>query len=98
MAPPRPRLAAQCPHPQSLTTHHASRINPPISTCNLQPSTFNLGEMFTGIVEETGMIERVHPARNSIELIVRMRTCGRGLKLGDSLAINGCCLTVTKLR
>ena len=54
--------------------------------------------MFTGIVEETGTIERIHPARNSIELTVRMRTCGRGLKLGDSLAINGCCLTVTKLR
>ena len=54
--------------------------------------------MFTGIVEETGTIERIQPACNSIELTVGMRTCGRGLKLGDSLAINGCCLTVTKLR
>jgi len=54
--------------------------------------------MFTGIVEETGTIERIHPARNSIELTVRMRICGRGIKLGDSLAINGCCLTVAKLR
>jgi riboflavin synthase len=54
--------------------------------------------MFTGIVEETGTIERIQPARNSIELTVGMRTCGHGFKLGDSLAINGCCLTVAKLR
>jgi len=53
--------------------------------------------MFTGIVEETGAIEQIRAGPESIELIVRLRTCGRGLKLGDSLAINGCCLTVVKL-
>jgi len=54
--------------------------------------------MFTGIVEETGAIEQIRPGPESIEVIVRMRACGRGLKVGDSLAINGCCLTVVKLR
>lgn len=54
--------------------------------------------MFTGIVEETGLIERIRPATQSIELTVRMKTCGRGLKVGDSLAINGCCLTAVKAR
>jgi riboflavin synthase len=53
--------------------------------------------MFTGIVEETGIVERIRPAANSIELTVRMSVCGRGLKVGDSLAVNGCCLTVVKL-
>jgi riboflavin synthase len=53
--------------------------------------------MFTGIVEETGTVERIEPAANSIELTVRMNLCGRGLELGASLAINGCCLTVVKL-
>lgn len=54
--------------------------------------------MFTGIVEETGTVERIRPGAKSIELTVRANLCGRGLKVSDSLAINGCCLTVVKLR
>jgi riboflavin synthase len=53
--------------------------------------------MFTGIVEETGVVERIKPAAKSIELTVRTNLCGRGLKVGASLAINGCCLTVVKV-
>src|SRR4029077_20916821 len=53
--------------------------------------------MFTGIVEETGVVERVKPGTKSIELTVRAKVCGRGLKIGDSLAVNGCCLTVVKI-
>jgi riboflavin synthase len=53
--------------------------------------------MFTGIVEETGTVERIRPTKKSIELTVRMGLCGRGLKVGSSLAINGCCLTAVKL-
>ncbi len=53
--------------------------------------------MFTGIVEEAGVVERVKPTAKSIELTVRTGKCGRGLKIGDSLAVNGCCLTVVKL-
>jgi riboflavin synthase len=53
--------------------------------------------MFTGIVEETGTVERIKPTANSIELTVRAKRCGQGLKVGASLAINGCCLTVVKL-
>ena len=53
--------------------------------------------MFTGIVEETGTVERIRPAAKSIELTVQTKLCGQGLKLGASLAINGCCLTVVKL-
>jgi riboflavin synthase len=53
--------------------------------------------MFTGIVEETGLVERVQPRAKSIQLTVRVRVCGRGLKVGDSIAVNGCCLTVVKI-
>jgi riboflavin synthase len=53
--------------------------------------------MFTGIVEETGVVERVRPTAKSIELTVRARATGRGLRMGASLAVNGCCLTVVKL-
>ncbi len=54
--------------------------------------------MFTGIVEETGLVETITPANAAIELVVRARLCARGLKIGDSLAVNGCCLTVAKIR
>lgn len=53
--------------------------------------------MFTGIVEETGIVERIRPTASAIELTVRAHRCGRGLKVGDSLAVNGCCLTVVSL-
>ncbi len=53
--------------------------------------------MFTGIVEETGTVERIKPAAKSIELTVRAHRCGRRLTVGSSLAINGCCLTVVNV-
>ncbi len=53
--------------------------------------------MFTGIVEETGTVERIRPTEKSIELTVRMGICGRGLKIGASVAVNGCCLTAVKV-
>jgi len=53
--------------------------------------------MFTGIVEETGTVEQITRRANSIELRVRTSVCARGLRVGDSLAVNGCCLTAVKI-
>ena len=53
--------------------------------------------MFTGIIEETGVIEKIRPATRAIELVVRARVCARRLTAGESVAVNGCCLTVVKL-
>jgi riboflavin synthase len=53
--------------------------------------------MFTGIVQETGLVEGINPTANSIELTVRAGASARGLKLGDSLAVNGCCLTAISI-
>lgn len=53
--------------------------------------------MFTGIVEEAGVIEKITPTKKSIELTVRANVCGRGLKIGGSVAVNGCCLTAVKV-
>ncbi len=53
--------------------------------------------MFTGIVEETGVVKAIKPGTKSIALTIETRVCGSDLKLGDSLAVNGCCLTVVKL-
>lgn len=53
--------------------------------------------MFTGIIAEAGVVEAIKPTQKSIELVVRVRTIARGIKLGASVAVNGCCLTVVKL-
>lgn len=43
------------------------------------------------------MIKRIKPTAKSIELIVAAKICGRGLKIGDSVSVNGCCLTVVDI-
>lgn len=53
--------------------------------------------MFTGIIQETGIVEKIERASDSITLQVRTQKTGRGLKIGGSLAVNGCCLTATKI-
>jgi riboflavin synthase len=48
--------------------------------------------MFTGIVEQAAPIENISAAPDSIRLSVR--SSFKDVKTGDSIAINGCCLTV----
>ncbi|MBL9172807.1 MAG: riboflavin synthase [Verrucomicrobiales bacterium] len=54
--------------------------------------------MFTGIVEETGTVHAIRRATESIRLEVAARIAGKGVALGDSVAVNGCCLTVVARR
>lgn len=54
--------------------------------------------MFTGLVEETGIIEALTPGAGGIRLTVRARVCAGGTQPGDSIAVNGCCLTVVGLK
>ena len=50
--------------------------------------------MFTGIVEEMGVVlERITGERSG-ELTISAPTVPVGVHLGDSIAVNGCCLTV----
>jgi riboflavin synthase len=53
--------------------------------------------MFTGIIAEAGTVQNVRVTTKGIRLSVAASTCARGLKRGDSLAVNGCCLTVVGL-
>lgn len=53
--------------------------------------------MFTGIVEEVGTVERIQRGRSSAVLTIRADTVLADAKIGDSIAVNGVCLTVTAL-
>lgn len=53
--------------------------------------------MFTGIVEEIGTVERVQRGAHSAVLTIRAETVLEGTKIGDSIAVNGVCLTVAGL-
>jgi riboflavin synthase len=50
--------------------------------------------MFTGIVEELGSVEAVERQGDAVRLTVRADTVLEDVHLGDSIAVNGCCLTV----
>ncbi len=51
--------------------------------------------MFTGIVEELGEVLAVRPLENAARLTVRGATVTDDARAGDSIAVNGVCLTVT---
>ena len=53
--------------------------------------------MFTGIVAETGTVNQIEHGTRAIRLTIATHTIARGLKLGDSVAVNGCCLTAVKI-
>lgn len=50
--------------------------------------------MFTGIVEETGSILSFQQGEEAWRLAVRASKALEDLAIGDSIAVNGCCLTV----
>lgn len=53
--------------------------------------------MFTGIVEEMGKIRQILLAGSSGKIQIEARKALEGTKVGDSIAVNGVCLTVTSL-
>lgn len=55
--------------------------------------------VFTGIVEEMGTVERIEnldSAGGGVNMVVSAATTLSGVKLGDSISVNGTCLTVTE--
>lgn len=53
--------------------------------------------MFTGIVEEKGCIRGIRPGAKSCILTIEGRIIFSDLKVGDSVAVNGVCLTATSI-
>jgi riboflavin synthase len=50
--------------------------------------------MFTGIVEELGTVESIEDQGDAIRLTIRATAVLEDAGLGDSIAVNGCCLTI----
>jgi riboflavin synthase len=50
--------------------------------------------VFTGIVEERGQVVSVTPMGDSARLVIRAEIALSDAKLGDSIAVNGVCLTI----
>ncbi|MBN1199009.1 MAG: riboflavin synthase [Bacteroidales bacterium] len=53
--------------------------------------------MFTGIIEEVGVVDAVRRGAKAIVLEVKAQRVLEGLRFGDSISVDGVCLSVTKL-
>jgi riboflavin synthase len=53
--------------------------------------------MFTGIIETVGIIKQVQPSGNQMRLSIDLNHIADGARLGDSIAVNGVCLTISHL-
>lgn len=53
--------------------------------------------MFTGIIETVGIVRQITPKGGQMQLTVDIGRLAQGTALGDSIAVNGVCLTVSRL-
>ncbi len=53
--------------------------------------------MFSGIVEAMGEVVEVRPEPPGCRLVIRHKEIAREVKVADSIAVNGCCLTVVEV-
>lgn len=53
--------------------------------------------MFSGIVQEVGYVQQIHMGQDEGSMSIRGDAALQGARLGDSIAVNGVCLTITHL-
>ncbi|HEX4229592.1 MAG TPA: riboflavin synthase, partial [Bryobacteraceae bacterium] len=53
--------------------------------------------MFTGLVEKLGIVSAVRPEPPGVRLSISAGTIADGARIGDSIAVNGCCLTIVAI-
>ena len=53
--------------------------------------------MFTGLIEEVGQVQSIRTAGMATQLQLSAPAITADLRAGDSVAVNGCCLTATKI-
>ncbi|MCB1214878.1 MAG: riboflavin synthase [Deltaproteobacteria bacterium] len=54
--------------------------------------------MFTGIIQGIGTVQKIENHKNYSRLWIKSSFSLKGAKLGDSMAVDGCCLTYTSLK
>ena len=52
--------------------------------------------MFTGIIEEVGIIKKIIDKTTGVQIDISATKIMDDMNVGDSIAVNGVCLTVTK--
>ena len=53
--------------------------------------------MFTGLVEGIGRLMTLQVQKSFVRLMIDIGSVAEGVKMGDSIAVNGCCLTVSHI-
>lgn len=53
--------------------------------------------MFTGIIKEVGTIDKIEKAKQGIKISVKCQKILQGLNLGDSISVDGVCLTASSI-
>ena len=53
--------------------------------------------MFTGIIEKKATVQAIHAAAGGARLVIDLEELAEGVKLGDSIAVNGACLTASSI-
>lgn len=54
--------------------------------------------MFTGLVEEIGLCGELQRSAGSARLIIQAPAISSGVMIGDSISVNGCCLTAVSIK
>ena len=55
--------------------------------------------MFTGIVQDVGRVQVLEPRGGDVHMVIEFdRMDASGVRIGDSICVQGCCLTATELR
>src|SRR5881275_2389035 len=54
--------------------------------------------MFTGLIEEVGSVTAIGASKNGNQLKIAAPRIAKKIRRGDSLAVNGCCLTLNSRR
>ena len=54
--------------------------------------------MFTGIVQDVGRVQALEPRGGDVQMVIEFdRLDTSGIRVGDSICVQGCCLTATEL-
>ena len=66
-----------------------------LEICKKYVNVKDVSNIFTGLVDEMGKVKSVKTKEQGLEIEIQAEKIIENLKIGDSIATNGVCLTVT---